>query len=165
MKNQPDPRVPILREIQDDGTEVIHRESNDINLWLDANFGTTEFTPEKNSEGWAQMINWWDWCSDVFKPMIDLYKYGENREMDREKHVIHEKQLGEMVQKLEDELEEKDYLVENRLTLVDIAIIPFVRQIMRTRNGEFDLGPYPNVLRWTNSILETLWFRDIVMKK
>jgi glutathione S-transferase len=59
----------------------------------------------------------------------------------------------------------ESYLVEERLTLADIAIIPFIRQIMRTREGEFDFSPFPRVLAWTNSIIETDWFKNEVMKK
>ena len=59
----------------------------------------------------------------------------------------------------------KNYLIEERLTLADIAIIPFIRQTMRTREGEFDMTPYPRVLAWANGMLETLWFKDIMLKK
>ena len=99
------------------------------------------------------------------KPIIDLYKYGENLRFNAELHVIHTAELQKLMQILEDLLKTESYLVGETLTLADIAIIPFIRQIMRTREGEFDFTPYPSVQKWTDSIIETDWFQEIVMKK
>ena len=147
------PRVPVLCI---DGTP--YPESNEINLMIDED---KTYTPEDTET----MQKWFSWCDDILKPQIDLYKYGVNREFDVEANKEHERQLRELLQVLETELEEKNYLMEERLTVVDIAIIPFIRQIMRTRNGVFDFTPFPNIVRWANSVLETDWFRDVVMKK
>ncbi len=156
-------RVPVLRVELDDGTEKIIPESNEINLFLDTLYGEAEYTPERNSEGYAEMLAWFEWCAKKLKPAIDLYKYGENRIFDKEKHTAHTAQLRSLVLELENHLEDREYLVEERLTIADIAIIPFIRQIMRTREGEFDFASYPQVLAWTNSIIETDWFKDEVM--
>jgi len=147
------PRVPVLCI---DG--VPYPESNDISLLLDEN---EEYTP-KDTE---QTEEWFSWCADVLKPQIDIYKYGVNREFDVEENKKHEAVLREMLQTLEESLEGKTYLLEERLTVVDIAIIPFIRQIMRTRNGIFDFSAYPNILRWAGSILDTEWFQEEVMRK
>ena len=164
-KNDERPRVPVLRDINDDGTEETMPESNEMNLFIDAMSVTPEFTPELNTDSYKEMITWFDWCARELKPMIDLYKYGVNLKFDAETHVVHTAELQKRIQELEDELGSKKFLIENRLTLADIAIIPFIRQIMRTREGEFDFAPYSKVLLWTNSIVETDWFKEIVMKK
>ncbi len=158
-------RVPVLRVLNDDGTEKIIPESNDINQFLDAMDGRQEFTPELKSSAYAEMLTWFDWCAKDLKVTLDLFKYGEGRIFDAEKHPGHTKQLHVHVEKLEEALKDKQYLLEERLTLADIAIIPFIRQIMRTREGEFDFTLYPRVLAWTNSIIETDWFKNEVMQK
>jgi glutathione S-transferase len=162
-KNNERARVPVLRVVHDNGEEHIVPESNDINLFLDAIEGKPEYTPEKDSPAYTEMLVWFDWCAKEFKPTIDLYKYGENRIFNKEKHIAHTVLLQNVVQKLEDELENRKFLIEDRMTLADIAIIPFVRQIMRTREGEFDFTPYPRVLAWAHSIIETDWFAYEVM--
>ena len=159
------PRVPVLRIIQSDGSESVMPESNDINMWLDDNFGEREFTPEVASEKYKEMSEWFDWCANVFKHQIDLYKYGKDRVFDIALHKEHGDALSEMIQKLEDSLSASDYLLGDTITLADVAIIPFIRQIMRTRNGEYDLRMYPRVLAWSATILEQPWFDDVVMKK
>ena len=158
-------RVPVLRVVHEDGTENVMPESNEMNLFIDSVDERPEFTPERSSEAYAEMLEWWKWCDDELKPMIDLYKYGANLKFDKEAHIFHTIQLQNLVQTLEDALQEKQYLIEERLTLADIALIPFIRQIMRTREGEFNFVQYPRVLAWTQNIVETDWFQDEVMRK
>lgn len=158
-------RVPVLRYWDESGTENVMPESNDIDYFLDKYNGKPEYTPEEGSGGWHEMQAWWHWCDEELKPMIDLYKYGRNREWNREDNERYMQELATYIQKIEDHLGGHTYLVEERLTLADIAVIPFVRQIMRVRNGEFDFAPFPNVVAWANTILETDWFNDVVMKK
>ncbi len=182
------PRVPVLRYVLDEGsekrtlgasqdleqslrkvysvgtTEKIMPESNDINFFLDSLDGAPEYTPDIESPAHNEMLMWFAWCAKELKPILDLYKYGENRVFDKEKHVFHTEALGKLIEKLEEALKDKKYLIEERLTLADIAIIPFMRQIMRTREGEFNFAPYPRVLAWTNSVVESDWFKKEVMR-
>lgn len=164
IKHVEHPRVPVLHIQNSDGTETIMPESNKINLWLDAHVGPKTLTPD-DQEQYREMEEWWEWCAQEFKPMIDLYKYGENRVFDSEKHMTHTNELRDMLQKLEDSLGQKTNLLGKEMTLTDIAIIPFIRQIMRTRDGEFDFQDYPHVLQWAHQILGTEWFEDEVMSK
>ncbi len=158
-------RVPVLRYVLDEGVEKIIPESNEINLFIDTVDGNPEYTPNVDSKEYEEMLEWFNWCKDELKPMIDLYKYGKDLQFDKEAHVFHTSALKNLLQKLEETLLCKQYLIKERLTLADIAIIPFIRQIMRTREGEFDMSVYPNVLQWKNGIIETDWFRNAVMQK
>ncbi len=158
-------RVPVLRYVLDKGVEKIMPESNEINLFIDTVDGNPAYTPDVDSTAYQEMLSWFAWCAEELKPVIDLYKYGKNLQFDKETHVFHAAALKDHMRKLEDALVGKNYLIEERLTLADIAIIPFIRQIMRTREGEFDMAPYPRVLAWANIILETAWFKDSMLKK
>lgn len=157
-------RVPVLRYVLDTGVEKVIPESNEMNLFLDSFDGDPKYTPQ-DEDLYKEMKEWWAWCDKGLKPMIDLYKYGENLKFNTELYGFHSAELQKLVQVLEDRLNAHVYLVGESLTLADIAIIPFIRQIMRTREGEFDFTPYPSVQKWTNSIIETDWFQNIVMKK
>lgn len=162
--NDERPRVPVLRYVLDAGVEKVIPESNEMNLFLDTFDGNPEYTPQ-NEGSYKEMQKWWAWCDTELKPMIDLYKYGENLKFNTELHGFHSAELQKLVQVLEDRLRTQAYLVGEALTLADIAIIPFIRQIMRTREGEFDFSLYPSVQKWTSNIIETEWFQEIVMKK
>jgi glutathione S-transferase len=158
-------RVPVLRYVLEENIEKVMPESNEMNLFIDSVDEKPEFTPSPDSSAYAEMTAWWKWCVGELKPMIDLYKYGANLKFDAEMHVVHTTELKKLIQFLEEALKNKVYLIDGRLTLADIALIPFIRQIMRTREGEFDFDPYPRVLAWTNSIIEADWFKNEVMRK
>ncbi len=158
-------RVPVLRYVLEEGVEKVMPESNEMNLFIDNSDGDPKFTPGIDSPGYSEMLEWWNWCDKKLKPMIDLYKYGVNLQFDPLIHPLHTEELQKLIQVLENHLQSRKFLIEERLTLADIAIIPFIRQIMRTREGEFDFTPYPKVLAWANQILQTDWFQNEIMKK
>lgn len=158
-------RVPVLQYIDAEGKEHVLPESHDIDLFIDALDGKPKLTPERMSDAYTEMMWWWTWCDTELKPMIDLYKYGKDLKWDGESNEVYKKELEAYIQKLEDHLMTRKYLVEERRTLADISIIPFIRQIMRTREGEFDFSNFPHVVAWANTILETEWFQNEVMKK
>ncbi len=158
-------RVPVLRIRNDQEEEEIYPESNEINLMLDSRYGKKMFTPELQSDAFQEMISWNTWCDDILKPQIDLYKYGENLKLDQVQHVQDSEVLRTMLTTLENALVGKPFLLEGRLTIADIAIIPFIRQIMRTREGEFDFSEFQAIWNWTHSVTDTAWFQEIVMKK
>lgn len=157
-------RVPVLR-LSENGKEEMYTESNLINQMLDEKFGEKIFTPPINSAEYNEMNAWFSWCDEELKPQIDLFKYGKNLQFDKIAHIEHTKKLRELLSLLELALFNKKYLLNNTITLADIAIIPFIRQIMRTREEEFDFGDFPNIERWALSVIKTEWFSEVVMKK
>ena len=76
------PRVPVLRCAREDGSEIILTESNAINLTLDTRHGEVSYTPAEASREYQDMLDWFSWCDDVFKPQVDIYKYGKNLHFD-----------------------------------------------------------------------------------
>jgi len=158
-------RVPVLRAVLDDGIETIIPESNTINIFLDTYDSAPEYMPEEGTSAYAEMLEWFLWCAKELKPILDIYKYGVDRIFVKEVHGVHTEALSTCLKKLETALSGKQYLLEERLTLADIAIIPFIRQIMRTREGEFDFTPFPRIEAWSNILLQTEWFEREVMKK
>jgi glutathione S-transferase len=160
-----DKRVPVLRIIEEDGTESIMQHSNDINLWLDRTFGSVEYTPAQGSPAYREMEAWWAWFDGEVKDALDLYKYGKDRVFDAEANVEYMKQLQQLLNKIEVRLADSAYLLGGHMTLADIALIPFMRQIMRTRGGEFDWSELLLTEAWTKQLIETEWFENEVMKK
>ncbi len=162
--NNERPRVPVLREVKSDDSEIIYTESNQINLMLDARDGNPVFTPAEASPEYQKMLDWFIWCDETLKPLIDQYKYGKEGQFDAAKTQEYAMDLATELNKLEAELVGGNYLLGPKMTLADIAIIPFIRQIMRTRGGEFNFFQFPNVVGWTLNLIEAAWFQTDVMR-
>lgn len=160
--NQKRPCVPVL-ENMDTGWAM--SESNEINLWLDTLPSAAASLTPTCTNLQAQMRQWWTWCDTLFKPAIDLYKYGPNRQFIAQNVPQYKEQLCQLIQPLEIALSCQAYLLGSTLSLADIAILPFIRQLKRTREGEFTFAAFPKVEQWSNNILQANWFTTIVMRK
>ncbi len=155
IKDLPRPCVPILNV---DGE--LKRESNEINKYLNQTFCENKYSHKEDEK-------WFIWCDENLKPAIDQYKYGNprTREFTRESSNLGIEKLHMSLQVLEEILTTQKNLGGEVWSLADFAIIPFIRQIMRTRNGEFDFSKFPKVKSWTKNMLDQNFFEVRVMKK
>lgn len=154
-------RVPVLRDVDSD---FVLPESHAINLWLDRQFSSSQpLAPEEGSSDWSRMQSLWEWCDGPLVRAITLYKYGKDRQFDPQENIEHTAVLKETLQVLEQALE-KPYLLGENLSLADIAILPFVRQIQRVREGEFSWEDLPNTRQWAEQILQAAWFEPVMAK-
>lgn len=97
-----------------------------------------------------------------FKHWLDRYKYADRHlEMTQEQY----RQKGEtFLQVLEELLTQNLYLLADKVTLADIAIMPFVRQFAHVDRNTFYELPYPNVQRWLNHWLAHTLFLQVMTK-
>jgi glutathione S-transferase len=97
-----------------------------------------------------------DWLASVDDPLIaandgpfkfhlDRYKYPDRHQSDP---IEHRAAAFEILQILEDRLSVSDNLARPTRSLVDLAIMPFVRQFANTDRAFFDAAPLPNVQKW-----------------
>ncbi|MGI9350258.1 MAG: glutathione S-transferase [Rhizobiaceae bacterium] len=97
-----------------------------------------------------------------FKEALDRYKYpGRSDGID----IKAEKRLGSIfVNKLEQNLMGKKYLFGDRMSLADIAILPFIRQFAHVDRDWFWQQDWKNVIRWLEEFLDSTRF-SFIMKK
>jgi glutathione S-transferase len=97
-----------------------------------------------------------DWLASVDDPLIaandgpfkfhlDRYKYPDRHQGDP---IEHRAAAVEIMQSLEDRLSVSDNLARPARSLVDLAIMPFVRQFANTDRVFFDAAPLPKVQKW-----------------
>ena len=97
----------------------------------------------------------------TFKWALDHYKYADRFE----ESEAHYRELGEIfLGKLEKRLEKNRYLLTAEMSLVDIAIFPFVRQFAHVDKKWFEQSSYPNLIQWLNDFLESELFNSIMEK-
>ncbi|MGB7814943.1 MAG: glutathione S-transferase [Methylotenera sp.] len=97
-----------------------------------------------------------------FKQALDRYKYPERFP---EKSQPECRAQGEVfLQKLENLLEQNNYLLKATPGLVDIAIFPFVRQFAAVDATWFAQCEYPKLRAWLNDWLDSELFRSVMTK-
>ncbi|MEP5540762.1 MAG: glutathione S-transferase [Lentilitoribacter sp.] len=98
-----------------------------------------------------------------FKTALDRYKYAnrhENVDVNDEREIA-SKHLMELEALL---VKGEGYLFGNRITLADLAILPFVRQFANVDKDWFDNQPWPNLIKALDSFVSSDRFLSIMEK-
>jgi glutathione S-transferase len=112
-------------------------ESLDIMRWASAEGGAVDWMSPDD----AMLVADTD---GAFKHHLDRYKYADRYPADA---VDHRAEATRFLQRLDDRLDTRLMLGGDRLSMADIAILPFVRQFAETDRGYFDALPLPALQR------------------
>ncbi len=144
--------VPVVQ----DGPHVIE-ESRDVMLWA---------LGKNDPEGWLDMPDEGyaliDECDGPFKAALDHTKYAV-RYPDLDEATEREKALT-FLRKLDARLQDTQFLMGDRRTLADMAILPFVRQFANTDRAWFDAQELSALTVWLDDFLSSDRFRGIMTK-
>jgi glutathione S-transferase len=133
----PDQRVLVLPD------QRVLDESLDIMRWATAESGAADWMSPDD----AMLVADTD---GAFKHHLDRYKYADRYPADA---VDHRAEATRFLQRLDDRLDTRLMLGGDRLSMADIAILPFVRQFAETDRGYFDALPLPALQRWLATFL------------
>lgn len=154
VKNVPHPRVPVLVH---DGRIIC--ESNAINEYLDGLQPEPELVPFNRSDA-EHMKEWWAWCEEEFSPPIEKYE----NEQDSREWFKGKTEVERQLEHLETALKRKHFLLGGKMTLADIAVIPFIAKIQSVRRDPVNFRLFPKVKVWADQILGKPFFTQQVMK-
>ena len=122
---------------------VVLEESRDIMRWALAQHDPQDWWPEAQADTINELI---DENDDSFKLIIDHYKYSD-RFPERSK-LDYRRQGEGFLERLEHQLDNQKYLLGNRITMVDIALFPFVRQFAMVDDQWFEQSPFAKLRGW-----------------
>lgn len=97
-----------------------------------------------------------------FKAWLDRYKYFDRYPGDSQLDYRQKAQV--FLQKLEELLQESPYLLGGRVTLADVAIMPFVRQFAGVDPGWFESSPYECLRNWLKQFIQSEMFLTVMQK-
>ncbi|MFT2110051.1 glutathione S-transferase [Marinomonas sp. 2405UD68-3] len=173
LKDKPDELLSLggrstVPQLIDNG--VRFEESLDIIFW--AIEKSQKSTPEHDAlaeQLWpndedvqAVIKEWIDENDNEFKGWLDKYKYSD-RFPEYTETFYREK--GEVfLEKLECRLKESSFLLGDQITLLDIAIFPFVRQFSGVNMSWFEGSRYLNLRRWLSMFIESELFKTVMEK-
>ena len=72
--------------------------------------------------------------------------------------------LEKYIKELEQRLNLHQYMMGDELSLVDYAILPFIRQFAKVERQWYLSSPYPKVQHWLKSHLESPLFSKVMRK-
>lgn len=141
----PKATVPVLvlgdNSVLEESLDIMHwaLERNDPNAWLDTDIPTAQALIETND--------------GTFKRNLDAYKYSNQHP---QKTVEEHRAAGEaFLRELDALLREQAYLRGPRITYVDVAIAPFVRQFAHVDFEWFQAAPFGALQDWLQRFKES----------
>ncbi|WP_264756365.1 glutathione S-transferase [Marinobacter litoralis] len=151
--------VPVLELVEENGSQRrVIEESRDILEWalqqsdphglLNTDLASANALIERND--------------NEFKHWLDRYKYADRHP---ERSQLEYRQQGEVfLQALEALLGQNTFLLGERISLADIAVMPFVRQFAHVDREVFYSLPYPKLQKWLRDWLDHPVFKQVMVK-
>lgn len=154
----PKATVPVL--VLADGTVV--EESLDVMLWALNETDPGNLLHGQNETGLSDMLNLIKTFDHDFKVCLEQYKCAKRY---RENNISEcRKACEQFIQVLESRLNSHMFLMSDRESLADIALLPFIRQFARVERQWYLQSPYPKVRQWLNNYLQSPMFTKVMAK-
>ena len=98
---------------------------------------------------------------ELFKGLLDQYKY-PNRYPNINQAVVLADAMALMLEPMESTLGSSQYLLGNKMTWVDVAIFPFIRQFSMVDQQKFEKLPLPHIQEWLRLHIESKLFLSVM---
>ena len=123
---------------------------------------------KSDQDGWKQVDekvanSWIEKNDGPFKTLLDQYKY-PNRYPEFNPEEVLSAAMELMLKPIESALHNHEYLLGNKLSWVDIAIFPFIRQFAGVDPTTFEALPLPKTRKWLTQQIESELFNSIMEK-
>lgn len=152
LKISPKGTVPVLQ--LEDGKII--DESKDIMKWVikkyKSNWSEIDYDKQKN----IIEVN-----DTEFKYWLDRYKYSD-RFPEKTKNEYKQKCIKYLI-KFETTLQKQLFLMGDKVQMVDVAIIPFIRQYAFVENDEFS-NRFPKLNQYLNKFIDSKLFISVMAK-
>lgn len=166
--------VVVLPDTSTSKTKVIE-ESIDVMLWALKSCDPDDLLHQstigsehslgittKTESLLANMLAIVDEFDTEFKTCLEQYKCAKRY---KENNIVECREACEKyIKQLEQRLTEHAFLMSDKESLLDIALLPFIRQFARVERSWYIQSPYPNVKRWLNSYLQSPMFTKVMAK-
>lgn len=132
-------------------------QSLDIMLWA---------LEKSDPDTWSRVDEevsriWIERNDGPFKALLDQYKYPERFPDQRQEDVL-ESVIELMLKPMELALQSNQHLLGKKMSWVDVAIFPFIRQFAAVNPQRFEELPFPHVRAWLNYHLESELFKSVM---
>lgn len=137
-------------------------ESFDIMLWALQRSDPDDLLLSDETDDLPKMLTLIKTFDTKFKSSLEAYKCAKRYQED---NVVECRQAcEEYIKQLETRLTKHTFLMSNQESLLDIALMPFIRQFGRVERQWYLQSPYPNVRQWLNKYLQSPVFTKVMAK-
>ncbi len=149
----PKATVPVLRladgTLFEESLEIMHwaLSTTDPQHWLVDDSASKELIRQNDEE---------------FKPLLDAYKYADR--FTQQSQLQHRYGAEYFLCQLEARLRQHRFLVSERKTITDVAIMPFIRQFAGVDAQWFGQCEYAGVRGWLNRQIDSDLFKSAMSK-
>lgn len=149
--------VPVLIINHAEGSDVPQQatvidESIDIMLWALQRNDPQDLLWAEDPRDLELMLELIKKNDQQFKPQLEVYKLAKR--FHKESEVEDRQSCEVFIAELEQRLDSSDYLMGDRASLADYALLPFVRQFARVDRKWYVQAPYPKCRDWLNRHLQ-----------
>ncbi len=157
--------VPVLILDSDSETEnkkKVIDESLDVMLWALNRNDPENLLYSQQKNALPEMLKIIEENDKYFKPNLEQYKrakrfHGEDEEQCR-------LQCEPFIQQLEHRLSQHEFLMGPTPSLLDYALLPFIRQFSRVNRQLYLQGSYTHLQRWLSHHLQSRLFSKAMIK-
>ena len=140
-------------------------ESLDIIFWSLSKTQDTQTAEQlwpKHPLTQTKIRTWLSYNDQCFKPWLDRYKYADRHPEHPEEY--YRAQCERFLARLERRLALQPYLVGQSMTLADIGIFPFIRQMAAVNSQWFAQSDYRHLRAWLDGFLLSEHFATVMQK-
>lgn len=150
--------VPVL--VLSNGTVI--EESLEVMLWALQEMDPADLLDCQQEGALSAMLLLINEFDNNFKTYLEAYKCAKRYQEDNvaECRAV----CQQYIQQLEQRLTAHSFLMSDKESLADIALIPFIRQFARIERQWYLQSPYPMVRQWLNSYLQSSVFTKVMAK-
>ncbi|WNC71140.1 glutathione S-transferase [Thalassotalea psychrophila] len=154
--------VPVVVLV--DGKVI--EESYDVMLWALHNSDPDDLMHKQADENdnslHSEMLNLIHKFDLEFKVSLEQYKCAKRY---CETNIVDcREECEQYLQLLEQRLTKHLFLMSDKESLADIALLPFIRQFARVERQWYLQSPYPKVRQWLNNYLQSPMFTKVMAK-
>lgn len=163
LLSSPKGTVPtlIIQEKTTGSSKVID-ESLEVMLWALTTSDPCHMLQGNKPETLAQMLVIIHQFDEEFKTALEAYKCAKRyHEVNIEECRI---ACEQYIMTLEERLNQHPFLMGEKESLLDIALLPFIRQFSKIERQWYLQAPYPKLRQWLNNYLQSPMFTKVMAK-
>jgi glutathione S-transferase len=158
--------VPVLVMSDESAPSIVIEESLEVMLWALAKSDPDNLLYLHDPHALPNMLKLITQFDNEFKVCLNTYKCAKRY---RENNITECRQACEIyIQELENRLAntscQKPFIMSDQESLVDIALLPFIRQFAKVERQWYLKSPYPKVRLWLNRYLQSIMFTKVMAK-